>query len=193
MTPEGRDTTTGDLVALDPGVRSPGIALFRAGILVAAKRLKGCTRTKDQPGARWLRVAHIAAAWCTTVKAYPRTLVYEKPQIYGVGKSEVDPNDLIGLVGIGSAFAGILAMGMAAQDVALEVVTPEPDEWTMGTKKNTEGDPFDCTRARAIFSRLSPEEAELVPASHDALDAVGLGLFATGRFRPRRVFPGAVP
>jgi hypothetical protein len=189
---EPRDRTVGDLLAVDPGLRSPGVALFRAGRLIAAKKLKGDTATRDDEGARWLRVAQTIVAWAVTVKAQPRSLMFERPQFYGVGKSKVDPNKLAGLIGVSANVSGLLAMAMGAVDVGLEVVTAEPDEWTMGTSKTDAEDPFETSRGRAVMSRLFETEAGLVPASHDAIDAVGLGLFALGRFAPRRVYPGAV-
>lgn len=186
----------GDMVALDPSVRSPGIAVWRAGKLVTAARVPIPHDVLDWEdlGARWLRTAEEIARWVVGCKAEPRVLVYERPQIYKPGKAKrdergkaqrVDPNDQVGLAGVGSALAGILAVAVLPRSITLRVVTYLPAEWTRGMPKATKGDAFDSVRARQILSRLDDDERPRLPRQHDAIDAVGLGLKALGRFEPR--------
>jgi hypothetical protein len=108
-------------------------------------------------------------------------VVIEWPQIYRASKSKGDPNDLPGLAGVGMAIAARL-------DV--EVVSYLPRQWAGGTRKAETGDPLDSPRGRLVWRCLSPDERGRVVPSHDAIDAVGLGLHHLGRLQ-RRVYPGA--
>lgn len=116
------------------------------------------------------------------------SLVYEWPQIYGVGVSRVDPNDLPPLAGIGAH--------VAARTCAAAVVrSPMPREWTGGTSKNVDGSAKDSSRWRRLERILTPREIALVPDEHDVIDAIGLALHDTPRAlaTPRQKFPGASP
>ena len=172
------------IVAVDPSVRSPGVAVIERGELVGAARLPFSAKI-DERGERARQVAALIAAWVR-----PRTLgggvslvVYEWPQIYRASKSKGDPNDLIALAAVGAGVAAFLA--------ADEIRTPTPHEWIGNLPKATKGDPWKSPRAMRIASRLSPAERARVPDSHDAIDAVGLALWAAGRLTARRVLPGA--
>lgn len=180
----------GDLLALDPSVRSVGVALFRRGELIAAKRI---TRKSDGAdiGQRCHAMARDVAAWAHGVHADPRCYVYEWPQVYAAVKSEGDPNDLIGLSAVGAALGGILWASAAARNTVIEIVTPLPAEWAGQLPKTKSGDPWDSPRGHRIASRLDKHERARVPAQHDVLDAVGIGLFALARFERTRVFPGS--
>lgn len=193
----------GDItLGLDPayGIRKhPGVAVLRDGVLIAAAALElpwKYYRDLDL-GARVDAIAISTVAWFRNFVpvAHPffqgsdkpnrLTLVWEWPQVYGVGKSRVDPNDLPPLAALGSAVTRDLR-----PDV---IITPKPREWQAGTSKNTEGPAWDCSRGSKLRARLTPEELALIPDSHDAIDAVCLALHATPRALaiPRRVFPGA--
>ena len=113
--------------------------------------------------------------------AIPATLyvpiaVIEQPMIYPGGHER--PNDLITLAISAGRTAGVLQ----TRHSACEVRWILPRAWKGTIAKEI------CT-AR-IEARLAPEETAIVlrtglPRSkvHDVLDAVGLGLFATGRAR----------
>ncbi len=168
------------LLAVDPSVRSPGVALFRRDLLLAVTRLS-CKRVSSiSDGQHWLNVARQIRAWaimqCTVDDV--TTLVYERPQIYRAAKSKGDPNDLIGLAGVGAALSGLLGVN---------VLSPSPAEWIGQLPKSTKGSAFASPRAQRIVSRLSPEERALVPDQHDAIDSVGLGLWGLGRLTPKTV------
>lgn len=181
---------SGDLLALDPSISSAGAALFRSGELISAKRIQ---RKRDGAdiGQRCLAMAQDIAAWAHDVRADPRCYAFEWPQIYTAVKSEGDPNDLIGLAGVGSALAGILWASAAARNIVIELATPTPAEWAGQLPKSKTGDPWASPRGARIASRLSPHERARVPAQHDILDAVAIGLWALGRFDRIRVLPGA--
>ncbi len=175
------------LLAVDPSVSSPGVALFNAdNVLVSCARLT--VKTEAVYGGRWLFAARTIRGW--VMDQMPRhlacitCLVYEKPQIYTWSKSKGDPNDLIGLAGVGSAIAGLLE----ARWPGLIVDTPTPAEWIGQIPKKTSGSAKESPRAQRILSRLTPSELVLVPDQHDAIDACGLGLWKLGRLQPRLAF-----
>lgn len=186
------DYWCGDLFAVDPSVSSPGVALFRGGKLVSAERVKLDPELKDLPlGERCQRVASALIRWGMAFDMEPRTYVFEWPRSY-YGKGKGDQNDLFGLVGVGMAIAGQLGLALAARQVALTIHTPTPADWTGQVPKAKTGDPWDSPRGKRIRSRLEPEEIAAVVPSHDAIDAVGLGLWRLGRYARQRSLAGAV-
>jgi len=179
-------------VAVDPAQGNSGkigIAIFSEGTLLAATALR--YRAIECDGERWIARSHAAYRWLLAEQEQHRdpdcfnciTYIFERPQIYRASRSKGDPNDLPGLAGIGVGVGCLLAGRLE------RVLSPTPKQWIGGLPKDTEGDPWDSARGIKVASRLSPEERLLVPASHDAIDAVGLGLFALGRFERRRVYP----
>lgn len=172
------------LLALDPGLNNPAWALFQNGVLVHAQRTKIPREMSKLPlGQRCRRVASLVFKEVTAKVNRVDTLVIEWPQVYSVSKSKGDPNDLLPLVGMGMYFA-------ANFDNA-ELITPTPRTWLGGQiPKATTGDPWNSARGQRIASRLSDAERACIIVSHDALDAVGLGLWHLGRFAPRRLLPG---
>jgi hypothetical protein len=177
------------LAAVDPSIVSSGVAMFVDGTLAEVERV----HFPDREGAIGHRCATMALAIVSTIsRAFPRppdTLVIEWPQVYRAAKSPGDPNDLLGLAGVG--------VGVAAQFAAhgMTVIrSPTPHDWTgsLAKERRVRGVKV-SPRAARILERLSPAERALIPAQHDAIDAVGLGLWALGRFAPRRVYPGATP
>ena len=189
------DPSIGEMISLDPahGIRSHvGIAYWKAGILAGAGAVALPRDAHDtDDGERAQRMAHAALAWIGARHALPRTFVYEWPQVYTAAKSIGDPNDLIGLAGVGAAVGMGLSMAVALQEIGLTIMTYRPGEWTGGIRKERKGNPWLSLRGQRVATRLRSSEREVVPASHDAIDAVGIGLFALGRFEPKRVFPGA--
>jgi hypothetical protein len=175
------------ILALDPSVRSPGVALFDEGRLLTAGRVT-VKKLDESDGARWMRVADDVLTWVeqyTSIVSID-VLVFEKPQIYRASKSKGDPNDLIGLAGVAMAVAGFLEGRKRFS--TLRVLSPTPAEWIGQVAKTTTGSAKESPRARRILSRLDAAELALVPDQHDAIDAVGLGLFALGRLTVKRVF-----
>lgn len=170
------------LLAVDPSVRSPGVALFEGGALVAAARLT--VKHGDVcDGRRWYEAASAIRSWADERRSFGGLdIVFERPQIYRAAKSKGDPNDLIGLAGVAMAVVGLYGSILAS------VSSPTPAEWIGQLPKATKGSAKESPRAKRILSRLSPEELKLVPDQHDAIDAVGLGLWRLGRLEPVRKF-----
>lgn len=188
------------LLALDPGMNSPGVALFvpnTPGMMLRhATRLASPAVYAELPdGARWLRVAHDIANWANA-RGRVQSVVFERPQWYAREKSKGDPNQLAGVAGVAANVTGILSVCET-----LEVRSPKPAEWIgqlaktcpvckANKKKCLEclGSAWNTPRGRRIASRLTEDEMRLVPAQNDAIDAVGLGLWALGRLAPRSTF-----
>jgi hypothetical protein len=173
------------LLSVDPSVNSPGVAIFNAtGELKFCDRIRTKRNAAWSVGMTWFEVAKQIVAWAD--KRVPHwkglgiTVVYERPQVYTWAKAKGDPNDLIGLAGIGSAVVGLLN--------PVDVLSPTPAEWIGQIAKDTKGNALESPRARFILGNLSEQEKLLVPAQHDTVDAVGIGMWALGRLKPRRVY-----
>ena len=201
------------LLAIDPGSRSPGAAVFRfdqvvvepgfsrpnTGWMLAATRVRVSDVEREGAGKRADRAARLIANWFLAFGAGPPDVVaYEWPQVYTRDKSMGDPNALVGL----TAVAG----GVAAYVHAQDVVVYKPAEWIgqvpktlparEGAKRKrrtpTLAESWDTPRAKLIKRCLSPAEFAICEgANHDAIDAIGIGCKFLGRFDALRVFSGA--
>lgn len=167
------------LLAVDPGLSHPAGALFVSGELQKASRIKipKGINTKTPILERCRAIALAIAEWSEVT---PDQIVVEYPQIYTADKSKGDPNQLVPLAAIGASLAGLFP--------GVPVASPRPQEWTGGVPKSETGDPWKSPRGQRVWSRLSVEERNRVIPSHDAIDAVGIGLWGLGRFERRRVY-----
>lgn len=187
-----------DLLAVDPSIASAGVALFRDGQLLTVSTVKLKAEKDEGEAARCARMAHEIVAWCwLQQKARPSTLAVEWPQWYTADKSVGDPNDLAGLAGVATGVACELAIFYAAQQRKLRVLSYKPAEWAgqLPKSKTAEG-ALASPRAARILDHLTEAEHRVWDGSklnHDAIDAIGIGLKALGRFERRRMFPGATP
>lgn len=169
------------VLCIDPGIRGSGAALFSSTgkQLVRAAYVKSPARAGNGP-AECLSMAHAIKAWCVFygVDCSPERLVVEWPRVYTTSKMQGDPNDLLGLVGVDCALAGLLCV---------PVERYFPDEWKGQAPKEVMNE--------RVKLRLSADELARIdaPASllHNVLDAVGIGLHYLGRLQRTRVFPGA--
>lgn len=156
---------------LDPGLRNPAIALFANNVLVYAGRVKiPAAVHKLEMGLRMREVGRLVLEQVKH-RLWPIDfLVTEWPRTYRRMKG--DPADLFPLAGVGMYVAGRL-------DVDLQ--TPTAPEWIGNLAKNEKGDPLDSPRGKLVWSKLLDVERDVVVLSHDALDAVGIGLWKLGR------------
>jgi hypothetical protein len=157
------------LVAVDPGLRTTAVALFLDGTLSEIERYTP-VHLRNAQGAIALQVFLDAR------------LVIEFPQAYRGGKSKGDPNGLLRLAHL----VGQLNTAGKAELVA-------PATWAgqvpKATSKALAGS---SPRALRIRAALSEAERALVDwTCDDVIDAVGIGLWALGRLKPRRRYPGA--
>lgn len=163
------------------------------GKLIACARIRGSDETSLQTITRSLIVAEKICNW-VQIYEEPGTLVTEWPQIYKATKSKGDPNDLIALAAIGSMVARACESWRSSENLALRSLCPTVKQWSGGIPKEIKGklpkDAWSSPRGKRIASVLTAAERALIPNSHDAIDAVGIGLWALGRLVPVRVYPG---
>ena len=172
-------------IALDPGLRNPGIAVFIDGALYRAGRVKipAATHKIEDIAERSREVAMLIYNDLEEgAEQDAEQVVLEWPQIYKATRSKGDPNDLPPLVGVAMYFAGRLAA---------PVKSYLPRTWSGGLPKATTGDATVSPRGRMIWGLLSAAERDALDVSHDAIDATGIGLYHLGRLVRRRVYPGA--
>lgn len=172
------------LLAIDPGIRGVGAALFLDGKLCAAKYVRNPVKKGNDFNAVMGvadEVRDVAAVWGLEhdpMALRPFRAVLEYPQVYTASKSKGDNNDLLPLAAVDGAIVALL--GAPATRVL-------PREWKGTiTKEAVE---------HRVISRLGPEEILVASAAfrdakslaHNVVDAVGIGLHALGRFTPKRV------
>jgi hypothetical protein len=121
-----------------------------------------------------------------TLPAGVAELVTEWPQIYRGEQSKVPAKSMPPMAGVGVAVGAL---------IGATITSYLPKTWSSGIPKATEGDCRESPRSRRIHSRLDGVELELwdrlKKSDHDAIDAIGIGLFRLGRLKPIRVFAGA--
>ncbi|MCP3104638.1 hypothetical protein LZ198_37820 [Myxococcus sp. K15C18031901] len=178
------------LVALDPGLRECGVALFdldTGELLVAGMPTN--FESKARGLAAWASMATATAAFVSSFleplraagEAVAIVVVSECPQVYTAGKSKGDPNDLIELAGVVGRVAG--ALGATSERSVL------PREWkgtlngdVMVERIKSRLDERPCEHLRVQLPRAQDKQ-------HNVWDAVGIGLHVLGRLVPRKVFP----
>ena len=182
------------ILVVDPSINSAGVALFKDSDLVAATTIKVSRR--GDIFARCLYIAEEIRNWCHRNTPIVSTIVVEWPKIYTRDKSEGDPKNIIPLAGVAGAVAGLIAVDglLAPSDHDLECVSYLPGEWAGRvpkalTVKRAKTSP----RALKIERRLTPSEMQVWAGVkyHDAVDAIGIGMYHVRRFERIRVFPGA--
>lgn len=164
------------ILALDPSIKSAGFALFRSGYLVHAARVTLKADTAQDPAAREYEMAERIVRAAREHHTHTTWIVSERPQIYAraKGKTKADPNKLLYMVGVTAA---VRAM------VGVPITTYLPAEWKRQLRVEA--------LVEVVRACLTPEELALLPDSHDAAHAVGVGLHFLGRLRLPRVYPGA--
>ena len=183
-----------ELITVDPSLNAPGVAVFRNRTLMASAVLPQKHPTTMDIGQRCAAVAASILVYLDDKVSKPRTLAIEWPQIYTAVKSKGDPNDLLGVAGVGIAIASMLSQAcyQDGRGWCLEIRSISPGTWSGQLPKFTEARRvLESPRTHRILSRLSEAEKQVAALKHDALDAIGLGLFVLDRFGPKRVFPGA--
>lgn len=165
------------IAAVDPGIRGCGVAIFSS----SAPRLDwaGYVRNPMESGDNLDRSRSMARAVVMEeneliragiVGCSPIALVVEWPRIYMPGKSKGNNADLLYL----TCVAGALAAWHGEQVRAVH-----PDAWKGQVPKTV--------MAGRIRMRLQPDEvARIRPCAasleHNVLDAIGIGLWAVGRW-----------
>jgi len=173
------------LLAVDPGIRGCGVALFRDGELRAAAYVRNAVRKGNDFDAV-LSLARSVRAWVFPADPYFGSdgdrAVLEYPQVYTASKSKGDNNDLLPLAAVDGAIVALLP---GLPGVSATRVLPRDWKHTMA---------HEAVEAR-VLGRLSPSERAVLDEAlkdarslgHNVIDAVGIGLHALGRFAPRKV------
>lgn len=157
-----------DLIAIDPGLRQCGVALFALGRLYRAFIVKGSTAPSG-PGV-W---AAMAAAVRPGGMGSPG-LAIEFPKAYPGGRQAADPADLLELAAVIGAITQVY----------------EPHGVTRYFPREWKGQMDKVTCKARVVERLSQVELAAVERknNHNVWDAVGIGLFHLGRFDRKRVY-----
>nr|BDT33744.1 hypothetical protein MFMH1_34130 [Myxococcus sp. MH1] len=178
------------LVALDPGLRECGVALFDmdSGELLAAGMPTNAER-KARGLPAWARMADGVSAFVSSFLEPYRaagevisiTLASECPQVYTAGKSKGDPNDLIELAGVVGRVAGSLK--------ATSERSYLPREWKGTLDADVMIERIKARLAERPHEYLRVQLPRAQDKHHNVWDAIGIGLHVVGRLAPRKVFP----
>lgn len=146
------------LASIDPGTRSVGFAVFTGGTLTEAGL---CVPDVTVPP--WLRDLDV--------------IVVEQMQVYVQSKQKGDPNDLISVAQVAGEFVGAARV----LNPGIEAIYYRPSVWKRSVPKAVMGE--------RILRALRAEERDKIAhvaksLLHNAIDAVGLGLYELGRMRP---------
>lgn len=174
------------ILALDPGLCDIGLATVEHARLTGAwwvrtarqpARCKRCAQACDH-ATRPLAIGRTVAETLLTAGPLARfdLVVAEWPKVYLGRKVVANPDDLLAMAGV----VGAISAAAALKGVATWHVLPE--EWKGRERK----DVFQTW----ILACLRDEEIALIPRgaiakryASDAVDAVGLGMWAAGRLQ----------
>jgi hypothetical protein len=162
------------ILAIDPGIRHCGFALFDEKLLYVAGLIKNKSKESEfEAGVymAWYVHEHVTKIELPLGERID-TLVSERPQVYTSAKLKGDPNDLVALGGVVGAIGSYFLQDAAALKTYL------PREWKGQTPKSV--------TEKRVTGRLSDEEKARIewPAAglcHNVYDAIGIGLFHVGR------------
>lgn len=183
------------ILAIDPGIRGCGVALFDpTGELAFARYVRNSVKEGDGPAAL-VGMAHAVCATLAarlTLTSQIKTLIVEWPQVYRGPLLKGDPNDLLALAGVDGAIAALFPQA--------DLRRFKPAEWKNQIPPNVcamrivnalkdherpRFDRFDQFLAALLKARASDEE--IGGTDHNTADAIGIGLKFVGRFERQRV------
>lgn len=156
------------LVAIDPGLHVCGVAEFEDGRLVAVRAVEVEKGAGRGPTA-WSDMAKaVDSSLSSWLWSSSWSLVVEYPEIYTHGKSR--PDDILQVAGV----VGALVTGLHG---CTSVSAYRPKVWKKQLPK--------AVHHRRVKERLSlSERTWFSKTDHNGRDAVGLGLYELGRYRP---------
>lgn len=173
------------LLAVDPGIARPGLAVFEDGTLIIADTVKPPTDGDIVERAFSAASMIVACAYATT---HPiRELVVEWPQAYDARKGKSKPGANQAIIPLAGVCVGVAMLIPGARKRSFL-----PSQWKgQIPKRSTDGKNIVKSR---VLARLTDDERSIVPKrlSHDGYDAIGIGLHALGRWSGN-VYPGATP
>jgi hypothetical protein len=159
------------LIAIDPGLRVAGAAVFENAVLTWAGLVRNPVKKERGPEA-WMAMAREVEKVVYVKANRNDALVTEYPQVYRGPRQKGDPADLIELTGVAGAISGVLQAETSRGFL--------PREWKGATPKTVHN-------AR-VLARLTADEKTAIDATppsliHNVIDAVGIGLFYLGRLK----------
>ncbi len=155
-------------VAVDPGLRGCGIAIYENALLHCAWYCRTNNQTDRGPKAWVAMAACIEREWIVRVPRRVTNLqaiVLEVPQVYR-GPRTPNPDDLIQLAGV----VGAVAFGLPSA----EKIHFLPREWKGQIKKEIHHPRILQKLSDAEKSGIEKTATSLV---HNVYDAIGIGLF----------------
>lgn len=183
------------ILAIDPGIRGCGVALFDpTGELAWARYVRNTVKQGDDPEAL-LGMAHAvctALAARVTLASQIKTLIVEWPQVYRIGLQKGDPNDLLSLAGVDGALCAMFPHATLKRYKPAEWKNQIPPNVCAMRIVNALREPerrrfdrFDLFLAALLRARAS--DTEIGGTDHNTADAIGIGLKHLGRFERERV------
>lgn len=178
---QAQTTTPQITLAVDPGIRGCGCALFEGDQLLQAwYETNPIAKGNDAHTASMVaRAVNIAARARAPMLLHITRLVIEMPVVRDARHSKGDPNDLIPLAAINGALCVLFPCAV--------VVQYAPEQWKGQLDKQ-------AMNTRAL-GRLSLYERELISdagaLAHNVYDAIGIGLHFVGRLKPTKIYPSA--
>lgn len=168
------DLTIGHVVAVDPGIRGSGVAIFRGNALHWAGYVSNPCAGNDAFAAS--RMAHAITEDVLQRVVGVHVVCFEMPVVRDTRHSKGDPNDLLPLAAINGALCGCWC--------SVRLVQYKPEEWKGQAPKDT-------MNARTL-SRLSADELARIQdagaLSHNVYDGIGIGLHFLGRLKPTKTY-----
>ena len=148
------------LLAIDPGLRGCGVALFEDDCLVRCAYVKNTQREARGPKA-WRAMGEAVLKWLDLSQV--DLLVLEVPQVYVRGKG--DPADLIELAGVDGAIAALVD-GRKTEGYL-------PKEWKGSVPKDVYQARFEKTLTAS--EKVMIQQSSAPSLRHNVTDAVAIG------------------
>lgn len=163
------------VVAIDPGVKGSGVAVFHGTFLWVASY-----RTSGDIFDAAFNPEHLTYPKMQT----PVRIVLEKPQVYRTGRLKGDPNDLIDVAVAGGEMLGralerFRRCGIDPASIVVEKIVPAV--WKGQLPKEVAQERIERALAsHEVTCIVEPHPASLM---HNVWDAIGIGLWAVKRFK----------
>lgn len=156
-----------NLLAVDPGLRGVGLAVFESRVLTYANYIENPVAEGGGPKA-WFALGDAVFADLKTRRLRIDVYVTEYPQVYR--QSRGDPNDLIEITGVAAACGASLPIQACYGYL--------PRQWKGQLKKEV--------HHPLILAKLTETERAAILETrktyiHNVIDAVGIGLHALKR------------
>jgi hypothetical protein len=172
------------LLALDPGIRGCGVAIFRDRRLTDCAYVKNPIKTGATIDVSVSMGSKVVSWFLERAGRNFDEVIVEYPRVYqrGGGKSKGDPNDLLPLVAVDAVVVGSPAW--------VKIRQVFPSDWKGQASKGAVRTRVVARLDAAEMKVLEAGEKEARSLAHNVTDSVGIGLFALGRFERMRVYAG---